>query len=116
MVCAIGLRPPNLASRISPWAHSCNGRGTAISFLSVRALPSVTAVSRDAWNALAPPTAEDWDFLRTCEMAPPAGFSVSALAAFEGDHPVGAVPLFQVKFRLAMTFGPPLSTIAGWLS
>jgi len=82
----------------------------------VRALPSVTAVSREAWNALAKPTAEDWDFLRTSEMAPPAGFSASALAAFEGDHPVGAVPLFQVKFRLAMTFGPPLSTIAGWLS
>src|SRR5215813_15660751 len=84
MVCGIRGRPPNLASRISPWAHSCNGRGSAISSLSVRALPSVTAVSRDEWNALFPPTAEDWNFLRASEMAPPAGFSASALVAFDG--------------------------------
>jgi len=49
-------------------------------------------------------------------MAPPAGFSASALVAFDGDQPVGAVPLFQVKFSLAMVFGPPLNTIADWLS
>jgi predicted N-acyltransferase len=97
-------------------AHYRNGRGSAISSLSVQALPSLTAVSRESWNALFPPTAEDWDFLRTCEMAPPAGFSASALAAFEGDQPVGAIPLFKVKFSLAMAFGPPLNTIAGWLA
>ncbi len=82
----------------------------------VRTLPGVGSVSRDAWNALFPSTAEDWDFFRSCEYAPPDGFSVSALGAFADGQLIGAIPVFSVKFPLDMAIGPRLRAAAAWLS
>jgi predicted N-acyltransferase len=87
----------------------------AMPSVSVRVLPSVSNVSREAWNCLYAPTAEDWDFFRSCEIAPAAGFSTSVLAAFAGEHLVGAAPLFQVTFRVDMALGPRLGPLASWL-
>ena len=81
-----------------------------------RTLPSVASVSREAWNALFPSTAEDWDYFRSCEVAPPEGFSASALGAFADGQLIGAIPLFSVKFPLDMTFGPRLRATAGWFN
>ena len=59
---------------------------------------------------------EDWDYLRSCEIASPEGFSCSALAAFDGEDLVGAAPLFQVNFRIDMALEPPLRAVASWLA
>ena len=83
--------------------------------VSVRVLPSVCAVSREAWNGLYAPTAEDWDFFRSCEIAPPEGFSMSALAAFAGEQLVGAAPLFHVTFPIEMAVAPRLRSFASWV-
>ena len=40
----------------------------------VRTLPGVGSVSRDAWNALFPSTAEDWDFFVRANTHRPTGF------------------------------------------
>ena len=82
----------------------------------VRSLPGIGSVSRDAWNALFPSTAEDWDFFRSCEYAPPEGFSVFALGAFADDQLIGAVPIFGITFPLDMAISPRLRTAAAWLS
>ena len=80
--------------------------------VSVRVLPSVANVSREAWNSLYPPTVENWDFFRSCEIAPVAGFSTSVLAAFAGEQLVGAAPLFHVTFPLDMAVEPRLRPLA----
>lgn len=88
----------------------------AISSIAVRSLPSVTSVSRDAWNSLFPSAAEDWDYFRSCERAAPPGFSLSAIGAFADNVLVGAAPLFRVDFRLDMPLDRGLQPVASWLN
>jgi hypothetical protein len=60
--------------------------------LTVRPLPSVTAVARSDWDRLFPDIAEGWDYFRACEQSAPEGFTSSAIGAFAGDTLVAAAP------------------------
>ncbi len=70
--------------------------------LTVRALPSVTAVARSDWDRLFPGIAEGWDYFRACEQSAPEGFTSSAIGAFAGETLVAAAPLFRLNYRLDM--------------
>lgn len=84
--------------------------------LTVRALPSVTAVARSDWDRLFPGIAEGWDYFRACEQSAPEGFTSSAIGAFAGDTLVAAAPLFRLNYRLDMPLQGPLRPVGDWLN
>jgi predicted N-acyltransferase len=84
--------------------------------LTVRALPSVTAVARSDWDRLFPGQAEGWDYFRACEQSAPEGFTSSAIGAFAGETLVAAAPLFRLNYRLDMPLQGPLRPVGDWLN
>jgi hypothetical protein len=84
--------------------------------LTVRALPSVTAVARSDWDRLFPGIAEGWDYFRACEQSAPEGFTSSAIGAFAGETLVAAAPLFRLNYRLDMPLQGPLRPVGDWLN
>ncbi len=83
--------------------------------LDVRHLPSITDVSREAWDRLFPGKAESYDYFRACERASPDEFTASAMGVFNGDDLVAAVPLFRTDYRLDMSLEGALKPVVEWI-
>lgn len=80
-----------------------------------RHVASLAAIASHDWNRLFPGRAEDWGYLRACELAGPRGFATSAMTAYAGDELVAAAPLFRTDFRLDMTLEGPLRRPVAWI-
>jgi predicted N-acyltransferase len=92
------------------------GRGGAPSArFRTRHLSSIADVAREQWDRLRPGAAEGYDYFRACEAATPPGFKVSALAVFEGERLIAAVPLFATDYRLDLSLEGPLKPAVEWI-
>ena len=88
---------------------------SAFAPVCARHIASLAAIASNDWNRLFPGRAEDWGYLRACELAGPRGFATSAIAAYAGDELVAAAPLFRTEFRLDMTLEGPLRRPVAWI-
>ncbi len=88
---------------------------TARSRYTARALASITQIPQSTWQQMLPGEPESWDFYRVSEEVPPPGFSVSAIAAFDGAEIVGAAPVFQLNYRLDTPLQGRARRVGDWL-
>ncbi len=80
-----------------------------------RALASMTEIPQATWEQMFPGDPECWDFYRVSEEVSPPGFSVSAIAVFYGAEIVGAVPVFQLDYRLDTPLQGRARRVGNWL-
>lgn len=70
--------------------------------LTVRHLTSLAQIAREDWDRMFAGRVEGWDYFRACELTAQPSVANSVLVAFEGNLPVAAVLLFQIRYRLDM--------------
>jgi GNAT acetyltransferase-like protein len=98
-------------------ARAIAGTGGAVGYSpEVHLLPSITHIPKGAWEEMLPGEPECWDFYRCVESAPPPGFTVSAIAAFEGRRILAAAPVFGIDYRLDTPFQGTMRKCSDWLS
>lgn len=66
----------------------------------VQFLPGMLDISRREWGIARFGYAEGWDYLRACEMAPPAAFRLGAAQIEDEQGFAAGAPLFQLGYRL----------------
>jgi hypothetical protein len=78
-------------------------------------LPSIEQIPRAACERMLPGENEDWDFYRTAEKTPPSGFSLAAIAVFDGNEVVAAAPVFRINYRLDTPFQGRARRVGDWI-
>jgi predicted N-acyltransferase len=87
----------------------------AVDSLTFRTYASLSAIPRNAWERLLPGEPESWDFYSSVESVPPPGFTLGAIAAFDGERLVAAAPLFRVAYRIDTPLQGRLRQITDWV-
>lgn len=78
-------------------------------------LSGVSAIPRDAWDALLPGEAEGWDYYAACETSPPQEFCLSAVGASRNGVLVAAAPVFRLTYRLDTPLQGAWRPVGDWL-
>lgn len=66
---------------------------------------TVCEIDRQAWDRLFPGRAENWGYVRACELSTPDDLRQSALGVYDDDRLIAAAPLFSIDYRLAAPLG-----------
>jgi Acetyltransferase (GNAT) domain len=92
------------------------GSGGAVGYHpEIRLLPSIEQIPKAAWEQMLPGEPECWDFYRIAESVPPPGFTLSAIAAFEGLQILAAAPVFGIEYRLDTPFQGSVRGATDWV-
>lgn len=100
---------------VSSTNRSPSAKRSLFAHSEVRVHASVTEIERADWQRLLPGEAENWDYYRVVEMAPPPHFQLGAISVRSGGELIAVAPIFRVVYRIDTPLQGALRAVGQWL-